>query len=87
MFSLSILMAALQFLYFLCQHSIYECAILRNKTHGVPVVPIFLGEVDIANETQTIFKKFSIPNVQAIQLPTTPHARGTNTQGIINLLR
>ncbi len=71
----------------LCQHSIYECAILRNKTHGIPVFPVFVGEVDVANAVQPAFKKFSIPNVQNIKLPDAPHARSANAQGIINSLR
>ncbi len=65
----------------------YECALLRNKTHKVPVFPVFVGEIGVDMANQPTFKKFSIANVQAMQLPNAVHARGANAEAMVQTLR
>ncbi len=56
----------------------YECALIRNKIEGIPVLPIFLAEFDQNDSSK--FVKFS----RDINFPNSPHSRNPSAQSIID---
>ncbi len=58
----------------------YECALIRNKIEKIPVVPVFLAELDENNPSS--FIKFA----RDAKFPSSMHARNPSSQAIIDKL-
>jgi hypothetical protein len=63
----------------------YECAILQNKIHKIPVVPVFMSEIVEVNRAPTHIP-FDFAKIKA-SLPHTTHAREPTAQKSIEKLR
>ncbi len=61
---------------------IYECAIILNKTKGIPVVPVFLAEID---QTQPTLQ-FLPCRGTSMTFPNMIHKRKPSSQSIIEKL-
>lgn len=57
----------------------YECAVILNKLFNVPVLPVFLPDIEVDNN----FARFSTK----VAFPETPHHRDASSQLIIDELR
>jgi len=64
----------------------YECAIIQNKLHKIPVIPVFLSEIenDDANGVHT-HVAFDFSKAKAL-FPKEPHAREKSVQDNIDSL-
>ncbi len=62
-----------------------ECAIIMNKLKGTPVVPVFVADAT-KNGDVTTFLKFEMSNLNPSNFPNASHARGKDTQLIVNKL-
>ena len=60
----------------------YECALLKNKREGTPVIPVFAAELTGAGS----FAKFDMKEVRKT-LPKVPHARQATAARMIAKLR
>lgn len=63
----------------------YECAILRNKEAGIPIVPIFLAEIVKDANGDDSFSAFDFGLVSSMP-DSPPHARGTRAQEAVDKL-
>lgn len=62
----------------------YEFAIIQNKLYGIPVIPLFLGEIEEENQKPK-HVPFSRAKAKSI-LPNKPHARGAAVQADLDRL-
>lgn len=60
----------------------YECALLMQKLFEIPVMPVFLAEID-ANTPNVSFKTYN----RGAKFPVAPHHRNPDTQQFIDELR
>lgn len=59
----------------------YECALIQNKLKKVPVVPVFIADMEISQQGT----KFTPCNRGAnITFPDVPHARNPSAQHAID---
>ena len=64
----------------------YECALLQHLTRRVPVVPIYLADIEVDSYGQKSFDLFDAEKEKK-QLPHAPHKRREGAQRIIDHLR
>lgn len=57
----------------------YECALIQNKLHHVPVFPVFLAEIVDDNGAA----QFTVFNF-AFNFPDAPHRRDPSSQSVID---
>lgn len=64
----------------------YECALIQNQLHQVPVFPIFLAEITgkDASTGELTFEKFTAAK---IDFPDVPHHRNDSTEILIDNMR
>jgi hypothetical protein len=62
----------------------YECALLRNKTHGTEVVPIFVGE-ETSKDGTVQFARVSLA-LAASGFPDKQHDRGDDVNKLLHSL-
>lgn len=61
----------------------YECALLQNRTSGVPVVPIFAAEIEGINQGALQYKQVDTKQ----QFPDVPHKRGDYVESVFEEMR
>jgi hypothetical protein len=57
----------------------YECALIKNRLNGTPVVPIFVAEKDQRDEYKPVNWSMKFPDVE--------HCRSKSGTGTVSLLR
>eukprot|EP00026_Physarum_polycephalum_P000182 Phypoly_transcript_00182.p1 GENE.Phypoly_transcript_00182~~Phypoly_transcript_00182.p1 ORF type:complete len:2033 (+),score=208.26 Phypoly_transcript_00182:30-6101(+) len=63
----------------------YECAIMQNKLHKKPVIPVFIAGAQMDTQTKKLrFSPFDFKDLDPASFPRTPHARGDDIQYIVD---
>ena len=65
----------------------YECALLQHLRRGVPVVPIYLADIEVDSRGEKRYDLFDPEVMVKRMLPRAPHNRGEDAQRMVDQLR